>query len=79
LQTYSASSPLHSGQNVVKESSQAKPRDLTISAQLNIRSIKALVDTGAAISVIDEDVLQEFYKEQLPQLQTENLGDMKTV
>ena len=78
-QSHSQSSPLQSSNNVVKESSQAKPRDLTVSAQLNGQSIKALVDTGAAISVIDKEVLQEVYKEQFPELQTDNLGDVKTV
>ena len=78
-QSHSQSSPLQSIKNVVKESSQAKPRDLTVRAQLNGQSIKALVDTGAAISVIDKEVLQEVYKEQFPKLQTDNLGDVKTV
>ena len=67
-QSHSQSSPLQSSSNVVKESSQAKPRDLTVSAQLNGQSIKALVDTGAAISVIDKEVLQEVYKKQFPEL-----------
>ena len=78
-QSHSQSSLLQSTKNVVKESSQAKPRDLTVRAQLNGQSIKALVDTGAAISVIDKEVLQEVYKEQLLQLQTDNLGDVKTL
>ena len=78
-QSHSQSSPIQSSKNIVKESSQAKPRDLTVSAQLNGRSIKALVDTGAAISVIDKEVLQEVYKKQLLQLQTDKLGDVKTV
>ena len=37
------------------------------------------VDTGAAISVIDNEVLQEVYKEQFPKIQTDNSGDVKTV
>ena len=78
-QSHIQSSPLQSSNNVVKESSQAKPRDLTVSAQLNGQSIKALVDTGAAISVIDKEVLQEVYREQFPKLQTDSLGDVKTV
>lgn len=78
-QSHSQSSPLQSSNNFVKESSQAKPRDLTVSAQLNGQSIKALVDTGAAISVIDKEVLRDVYKDQLPQLQIDNLGDVKTV
>ena len=79
LQSYRASSPLQGGKNVAKGSSPNKPRDLTVSAQLNGQSIKALVDTGAAISVIDKDVLQDVYKDQLPQLQIDNLEDVKTV
>ena len=79
-QSHSQSSPsLQSSNNVVKESSQAKPRDLTVRAQLNGQSIKALIDTGATISVIDKEVLREVYKEQLLQLQTDNLGNVKTV
>ena len=78
-QSHSQSSPLQGSSNIVKESSQAKPRDLTVSAQLNGQSIKALVDTGAAISVIEKEVLQEVYKKQLLQLKTDNLGDVKTV
>ena len=46
---------------------------------MNRHSIKALVDTGAAVSVIDREVLQEVYKEQLLLLQTDNLGDVETV
>ena len=79
LQSYRPSSPLKGGKNVANESSPNKPRDLTVSAQLNGQSIKALVDTGAAISVIDKEVLQDVYKDQLPQLQIDNLGDVKTV
>ena len=79
MQSYRPSSPLQGSKNVAKESSANKPRDLTVSAQLNGQSIKALVDTGAAISVIDKEVLQDVYKDQLPQLQIDNLGDVKTV
>ena len=78
-QSHSQSSPFQSSKNVAKESSPNKPRDLTVSAQLKGQSIKALVDTGAAISVIDKEVLQEVYKDQLPKLQIDNLGDVKTV
>ena len=79
LQSYRPSSPLQGGKNVANESSPNNPRDLTVSAQLNGQSIKALVDTGAAISVIDKEVLKDVYKDQLPQLQIDNLGDVKTV
>ena len=77
-QSYSQSSPFQSSKNLAKESSPNKPRDLTVSAQLNGQSIKALVDTGATISVIDKEVLKDVYKEQFPKLQTDNL-DVKTV
>ena len=79
MQSYRPSSPLQGGKNVAKESSPNKPRDLTVSAQLNGQRIKALVDIGVAISVIDKEVLQDFCKDQLPQLQINNLGDVKTV
>ena len=79
MQSHRPSSPLQGGKNVAKENSPNKPRDLTVSAQLNGQSIKALVDTGAAISVIDKEVLQDVYKDQLPKLQIDNLGDVKTV
>ena len=77
LQSYRPSSPLQGSKNVGKVSSPNKPRDLTVRAQFNGQSIKALVDTGAAISVIDKEVLQDVYKDQLPQLQIDNLGDVK--
>ena len=77
-QSHCQSSPFQSSKNIAKESSPNKPRDLTVSAQLNGQSIKALVDTGAAISVIDKEVLQDVYKD-LPQLQIDNLEDVKTV
>ena len=37
----------------------AKPRDLTVTAQLNGQDIKLLVDTGAGMSVIDEQFARE--------------------
>ena len=40
-----------------KPSMQPKPRDLTVSAQLNGKDIELLVDTDAGISVIDEQFL----------------------
>ena len=79
MQSYRPSSPLQGGKNNAEENSPNKSRDLTVSAQLNGQSIEALVDTGAAISVIDKEVLQDVYKDQLPQLQIDNLGDVKTV
>ena len=72
-------SSLQGGKNLAKQNSPNKPRDLTVSAQLNGQSIKTLVDTGDAISLIDKAVLQDVYKDQLPKLQIDNLGDVKTV
>ena len=79
MQSYRPSSPLQGGKNNAEENSPNKSRDLTVSAQLNGQSIEALVDTGAAISVIDKEVLQDVYKDQRPQLHIDNLGDVKTV
>ena len=58
---------------------QSKPRDLTVSAILNGQRIKALVDTEAAVSVIDENILKEIYQGHLPPLQKHSSGDVKTV
>ena len=51
----------------------------TVSAILNRQRIKALVDTGAAVSVIDENFLKEIYQGHLPPLQKHSSGDVKTV
>ena len=72
MQSHRPSSPLQGGKNVAKENSPNKPRDLAVSAQLNGQSMKTLVDTGDAISVIDKEVLQDVYKDQLPKLQIDN-------
>jgi len=48
---------------------QAKPRDLTVTAQLNGQDIKLLVDTGAGMSAIDEEFARDIYKGELPNLQ----------
>ena len=58
---------------------QAKPRDLTVTAQLNSQDIKLLVDTGAGMSVIDEQFTREIYKGELPKLQKSALINVKTV
>ena len=58
---------------------QAKPRDLTVTAQLNGQDIKLLVDTGAGMSVIDEQFAQEVYRGELPELQKSALVNVKTV
>ena len=71
-------SPARDNEEFAERRPQSKPRDLTVSEILNGQSIKALVDTKAAISVIDKEVLQDVYKDQLPQLQIDNLGDEKT-
>ena len=58
---------------------QAKPRDLTVTAQLNGQNIKLLVDTGAGMSVIDEQFTRDVYKDELPKLQKSALVNVKTV
>ena len=58
---------------------QAKPHDLTVTAQLNGQDIKLLVDTGAGRSVIDEQFTRDVYKGELPKLQKSTLINVKTV
>jgi len=58
---------------------QAKPRDLTVTAQLNGHDIKLLVDTGAGMSAIDEQFARDIYKGDLPKLQRSALANVKTV
>ena len=58
---------------------QAKPRDLTLTAKLNGQDIKLLVDTGAGMSVIDEQFTRDVYKGELPKLQKSALASVKTV
>ena len=50
-----------------------------MSAILNGQRIKALVDTGAAMSVIEEHFLKEIYWGNLPPLHKHSSGDVKTV
>lgn len=58
---------------------RAKPRDLTVTAQLNGQDIKLLVDTGAGMSVIDEQFARDIYKGELPKLHRSALSNVKTV
>ena len=58
---------------------QAKTRDLTVTAQLNGQDIKLLVDTGAGMSVIDEQFTRDIYQGELPTLQKSALASVKTV
>lgn len=46
---------------------------------INGQSIKALVDTEAVVSVIDEHFLKEIHQGHLPPLQKNSSGDVKTV
>ena len=57
----------------------AKPRDLTVSAQLNGQDIKMLVDTGAGTSVIDAQFVTEIYQGTLPKLEASSLRNVTTV
>ena len=58
---------------------QAKPRDLTVTAQLNGQDIKLLVDTGAGMSAIDEQFTRDVYKGGPPKLEKSALTNVKTV
>jgi len=71
--------PARDSEEFAERRLQSKPRDLTVSAILNGQRIKALVDTGAAVSVIDENFLKEIYQGHLPPLQKHSSGDVKTV
>ena len=71
--------PARGNEEFAEQRPQSKPRDLTVSAILNGQLIKALVDTGAAVSVIDEHFLKEICHGNLPPLQKHSSGDVKTV
>ena len=71
--------PARDNEEFAERRPQSKPRDLTVGAILNRQRIKALVDTGAAVSVIDENFLKEIYQGHLPPLQKHSSGDVKTV
>ena len=71
--------PARDNEEFAERRPQSKPRDLTVSAILNRQRIKALVDAGAAVSVIDENFLKEIYQGHLPPLQKHSSGDVKTV
>ena len=58
---------------------QAKPHDLTVTAQLHGQDIKLLVDTGAGMLVIDEQFAQEVCRGELLELQKSALVNVKTV
>ena len=66
--------PARDNEEFAEQRPQSKPRDLTVSAILNGQLIKALVDTGAAVSVIDEHFLKEIYHGYLPPLQKQLWG-----
>ena len=71
--------PARANEEFAERRPQSKPRDLTVSAMLKGQHIKALVDTGAAVSVIDENFLKEFYQGHFSPLQKHSSGDVKTV
>lgn len=56
-----------------------RPRDLTVSAQLNGQHIKLLVDTGAGTSVIDAQFATDIFQGSLPELKRSPLLNLKTV
>ena len=78
IQTTGETPPLTAEQCNITNN-QAKPRDLTVTAQLNGQDIKLLVDTGAGMSVIDEQFTRDVYKGELPKLEKSALANVKTV
>ena len=58
---------------------QPRPRVLTVAAELNGLHIKLLVDTGAVISVIDEQFLLDIDGGRLPDLFKSGLANVTTV
>ena len=58
---------------------QAKPRDLTVTAQLNGQDIKLLVDTGAGMAVTDEQFTRDIYKGEPPKLKKRAPANVQTV
>lgn len=56
-----------------------RPRPLTVAAQLNGKDLWILVDTGASMSVIDEQILRGLFDGKLPKLQRSELSDLTTV
>lgn len=56
-----------------------KPRDLTVTARLRDHDIKLLIDTGAGISVMDEEFLRNLCADQLPVLHKSSYNEVKTV
>ena len=78
IQTTSENPPITAEQCNISNN-QPKPRDLTVTAQLNGYDIKLLVDTGAGMSVIDEQFARDVYKGELPKLQKSALASVKIV
>ena len=60
-------------------SRSTKPRDLTVEVQLNGKTTRFLVDTGAAVSVMDAQHLQDLYNGQPPPLDRSASRALKTV
>ena len=56
-----------------------RTRPLTVAAQLNGKDLQILVDTGASMSVIDEQFLRGLFDGKLPKLQRSELSDLTTV
>ena len=63
--------------NVATE--ETRPCANTVVAQLRGRDIRLLVDTGAGMSVIDEQFLRDLFDGKLPTLQQSELISLKTV
>ena len=78
IQTTGENTPITAKQCNIANN-QAKSRDLTVTAQPNDQDIKLLVDTGAGMSVIDEQFTRDVYERELPKLQKSALINVKTV
>ena len=78
IQTTGETPPL-TAEQCTTTNNEAKPRDLTVTTQLNGQDIKLLVDTGAGMSVTDEQFTRDFYKVKPPKLQKRVLTNAQTV
>ena len=65
--------------NVASASTKGPQPDLTVEVQINGKSTRCLVDTGAAVSVLDADHMLELYDGQPPPLKPSESKSLKTV
>ena len=65
--------------NVASTSTKERQSDLTVEVQINGKTTRCLVDTGAAVSVLDADHMLELYDGQPPPLKPSESRLLKTV